>query len=324
MKKRPFNKPLYYVYGTEECLVDGFIEDLRAAVIAPGFESMNYRVYHADDLDTTVVLTEARTMPAFSDRRLMVIKNASSLRAPHKKDLLPYIEDPSPWTVLVFVSIGPRASKDRAFMEAIRRNGEVRVFRSPGREGGLEWIVREARSQGKAISREAASMMLDLTGDSLTALKLELEKIILFVGRKERIEASDVSEAGLDVKTETLFDLSDAIGERDLERAFHVYSKVSREPPLKLMGAIARHMRVLMKIKAALASGAPYARLASIAGVPPAFVGKYRKGSRLFSMGELEGALRQLLEMNLALKTSAMPEDVAMSYLIIRLCSGHA
>ncbi len=317
---KTFNKPIYYVYGTEQRLIDAFLGELKAALLAPGFESMNYHSANAEGLDTSSLLTEARTMPAFSEKRLIVVRKASSLKPAHKKDLMPYLLDPSPWTVLVFVSTSPKPSKDKAFMGAVRKNGEVRVFRPPGQGEALAWIRREASARGKTMDDEAALAIVKLAGGSLTAAGAELEKIILFVGGKERIEASDVAEVGLDVKVETVFDLSDAIGAKDLGRAFKVYSKVSKEPPLMLIGAIARHMRVLLKIKAALGEGIPGARLASIAGVPPSFLNKYTRSCRLFSMEDLKRSLRSLFEINLALKTSAMPEDVAMTYLIIRLC----
>jgi len=320
MKKKTFDRPLYYIHGSEECLMDAFLDELRAAVLTPGFESMNYRVYYGDGLNTTEVLTEAGTMPAFSDRRLILIKKAASLKAAQKKDLLGYMADPSPWTVLVFISSDPKAGRDKKFLDAVRAKGEVKVFRSPRRAEALRWIRDEAVSRGKTISREAAESLVALTGGSLTAMKAELEKIILFTGEKKRIGAADVAEAGLDVKSETIFDLSDAIGARDLERAFSVYAKVSREPPLVLIGAIARHMRVLIKLKSAHGRGYGDKKLASIAGVPPFTVGKYMKSCAMYSMSELKGALRRLFEMNTALKTSAMPEDVAMTHLIIRLC----
>ncbi len=319
-KKKTFDRPLYYIYGSEECLMDSFLDELRAAVLTPGFESMNYRVYYGDELNTAEVLTEAGTMPAFSERRLIIIKKAASLKAGPKKDLLGYMADPSPWTVLVFVSSDPKAGKDRKFLDAVRAKGEVKLFRQPRRADAMEWIRTEAARRGKAVSREAADSLIALTGGSLTAMKAELEKIILFTGSKEKIEAADVAEAGLDVKAETIFDLSDAIGARDLERAFSVYAKVSKEPPLVLIGAIARHMRVLIKLKSVRGRGYGEKKLASIAGVPPFAVGKYMKSCAMYSMGELKGALRRLFEMNTALKTSAMPEDVAMTHLIIRLC----
>ncbi len=297
-----------------------FLDEIRSALLTPGFESMNYRVYYGDSLSITEFLTEAGTMPAFSDKRLIVIKKAASLRADLKKELMAYMADPPPWTVLVLTSTDPKAGRDKKFIEAVRSRGKVMVCRQPRRSEALQWIRDEAKKENKSITQEAAESLIALTGGSLTAMRAELEKIVLFTGKKERIEASDVAEAGLDVRAETIFDLSDAIGARNLEKAFTVYAKVAKEPPLVLLGAIARHMRVLMKLKSACAGGHGEKKLATIAGVPPFTLPRYLKSSARYTMDELRRAMKRLFEMNMALKTNSMPEDVAMTYLIIRLC----
>ncbi len=320
MTKRPFEKPVYYIYGPESCLLDDFLDRLKDAVLTPGFESMNYHVYYAESLDITEALTEAKTMPAFSDRRLIVIKKASSLRAAAKEALLGYLSDPSPWSVLVFVANKAKPGLQGKFLAALKAKGEVKALRPPYEEKIGEWLTKEARSYGKTISREACENLIGLTGGSLTALKSEFTKIILFTGDKKRIDADDVAEAGLDVKADTIFNLSDAIGNRDLKKAFSLYARLSTEPSLLIIGAIARHMRVLIKLKTAMQEGLPAKSLASVAGVPPFTLKKYRESCRLFTMEELKRAIRYLFEMDKGLKTSALPEEVAMTNLIIRLC----
>jgi len=320
VSKKPFNKPVYYIHGSESCLLDDFLLNLKAAVLTPGFESMNYHVYYADGLDVTEPLTEAKTMPAFSDRRLIVIKKASSLRIGQKEALLDYLSDPSPWSVLVFVSNKAKPGLTGKFMKALKAKGEVKYLRAPYEEKVAPWIVKEARARGKTISPEACESLIALTGGSLTALKSELDKITLFTGDKKVIEADDVAEAGLDVKADTIFNLSDAIGDRDLKKAFLLYAKLSAEPSLVIVGAIARQMRVLMKLKTAMHDGVAWDQLAGVAGVPPFTIKKYKESCRLFTMEELKGALRYLFEMDMSLKSSALPEEVAMPELIIKLC----
>ncbi|MFQ5353898.1 MAG: DNA polymerase III subunit delta, partial [Thermodesulfobacteriota bacterium] len=219
--KKTFNKPVYFLCGTETCLIDEFLDELKDTVLTPGFESMNYQCYYGDTLDLTDALMTVRTMPAFSDKRLVIIKNASSLKVEQKNAMLEYLLDPSPTSVLVFVSNAAKLpQKEDKFLKAIRKNGVLKAFRPPKEEGAFQWLAREASKEGKTISTEARKNLIELTGPSLTALKGELEKIILFVGDKKHIDAADVAEAGLDVKTETIFELADAIGQKNMERAF--------------------------------------------------------------------------------------------------------
>jgi len=320
VKRRSFNKPVYLVYGPESCLIDDFLEQLRGSVVTPGFESMNYHVFYGEGFEISEALTEVNTMPAFSERRVIVVKKAASLRAGQKEAVLEYLSNPSPWSVLVLVTNDAKSGIKGKLLDAIRAKGEVRVLRTPGAERADEWIASEARAEGKTISPEARERLIGLTGGSLTAMKSELQKIILFTGDKKRIDLDDVAEAGLDVKVDTIFGLTDAIGKRDINGAFSLYARLSTEPSLGIVGLIARHMRVLIKVKTAMRDGLPGNKLASIAGVPPFTIKKYVDSGRLFTIGELKRSLRCLFEMDTSLKTSALPEDVAMPELIMRLC----
>jgi len=319
VNKKKFNKPVYYIHGEESCLLDGFVDDVKKAVLTTGFESMNYHVYYGESLDVTEALTEAKTMPAFSDKRLLVIKDASSLRIGQKEALQDYLLDPSPWSVLVFVSNKKKPGLTGKFASALRAKGEVIFLKSSPSKAG-SWIAGEVRACGKVISPEASRRLTGLTGGSLTALKSELEKIILFVGDKKTIELSDVSEAGLDVKADNIFDLTDAIGARDLKKAYYLYEKLSTEHPLMITGAIARQIRVLLNVKTCIRDGLSPKMTASAAKVPPYYLDKYKKSASLFTIKELKRAIGCLFETNLNLKGSGLPEDVIMTDLIMRLC----
>ncbi|MFQ5480628.1 MAG: DNA polymerase III subunit delta [Thermodesulfobacteriota bacterium] len=322
MKNKKFNKPIYYLYGTESCLAEDFLGELKDAVLTPGFESMNFQIYYGDTFDVTDALMTLQTMPAFSDKRLVIIKKASSLKVDHKKALLQYLLDPSTTSILVFVSNASKLPKSEdKFLKAIRKNGLVKVFRTPKEAGALQWLVDEAAKDGKTISREAQTSLIELTGGSLTAIKGELKKIILFVGDKKKIDASDVAEAGLDVKPETIFKLTDAIGQKDLKKAFAIYAKLSTEPSLVIIGSIARHMRILIKIKTAMRDNIPGSKLAYTAGVSAYFLGGYQKSARFYSIAELKRAIKFLFETGMSLKGSGLPEDVVMTNMIMDLCS---
>ncbi len=321
-RKKTFNKPIYYLYGSENCLIDDYLDELKDTVLTPGFESMNYHVYYSDTLDLTDALMTVKTMPAFSDKRLVIIKKASSLKADQKKAILPYLLDPSPTSILVFASNASTLPKrEDKFLNAIRKNGLVKVFRTPKEAGALQWLADEAAKEGHTISHEAQTSLIELTGGSLTAIKGELEKIILFVGDKKHIEAADVAEAGLDVKPETIFKLTDAIGEKNLSKTFAVYAKLSSEPSLVIIGAIARQMRILLKIKTAMRDGIPGNKLPAITGVSSYYISGYRSSSRLFTVTELKNTIKFLFETSMSLKGSGLPEDVVMTNMLIRLCS---
>ncbi|MBE9531369.1 MAG: DNA polymerase III subunit delta, partial [Proteobacteria bacterium] len=183
---------------------------------------------------------------------------------------------------------------------------------------------KEVRLEGKKINGEATAKLMQIAGSGLGDVKSELEKIILFVGDAGQVELSDVESAGIDVREESVFALTDAIGAKDSAAAFKIYAKLTTEAPLMLLGSIARQMRILMNLKELSRVGTPRAKLAPMAGVHPSFVGKYLTSSARFSMGELSGVFKKLARVDLQLKGGIgggkLPAGIVITNLIMELC----
>lgn len=313
-------RPVYYIYGPEDYLAERHLESIKSAVLQPGFESLNYEVYYRDSMDAATVVVAAETLPAFSERRVVVVKKAESLNESQRKLFYEYVKDPSESTVLVFMAGAKKPDMRSSFVKLLGELGyllEFKRLRDPELAG---WIKKETKALGKAISERAAMRLLETAGPRLRDILGELEKIALFVGDKHEIEGTDVEDAGLDCREETIYRLSDAIGSKDLTSAMRIYSKISNEQPLKILSAVTREVRVLLKIKVARKRSVPKQALARLAGVPPWTLDAYMRRSALFTEEELKTAIRRFHSVDLALKSGRIPQSIAMTRLIIDLC----
>jgi len=317
--KKEYDRPVYYFYGEEEVLMGDALASIEAASLTPGLESMNRQVFYPDGLDAGEVVAAARTMPAFSGKRLVIVRGAQSLREKDRKTFVEYIKSPTPSTVLVFVAPVAKLEKKGEFFKALDAAGAIVAFRRLRTPALLDWIRKEASKRGKTITPGAAARLAELAGPGLNELRAEIEKITLYVGQKERVDEDDVVTAGLDCRSETIFGLADAVGMRDLKKALKVYSKISREPPLAVLGALARHMRILLRIKALVRKGISGKRLASETGVKEYFLRDYLRGSRLYSEDELLAALERLYRADRDLKSGRLPKEAALTPLIMDL-----
>lgn len=315
-------KPVYYIYGTDDYLVAEAVEEIKSEALKGGMESMNYQVFDGKGLIASSVIAAASTLPAFSDRRVVVVRGADAIKAAEGKELIGYIEDPSESTCLIFVG-GPKADRSSAFIKSLSEGGFLKACnRLPERELSV-WIKKEAARQGKKITDGAVARLIAIAGNNLREIKNELDKIILFALDKPEVEASDVEDAGLDCREETIFGLSDAIGARDLKTALKILDKVSGEEPIKVLGAVSRQIRVLLNIKAMTRKKVEGRKMPQLIGVPPFALDKYLKSSRRFTEKELKDAVRKLAEADKDLKTGRKPQTVVLSKLIIDLSTAH-
>lgn len=321
-------KPVYYLYGPEEYLIEERLNAIRASAVAPGFESLNYQVWYRDDMDVTEVISACETLPALSDKRLVVVKGAQSLNARQVEAFMGYVKDPCQSTCLVFVAAADKVDGRSAFIKLLTESGYIHQFRRLRDGEQIEWVRKEAGRQGKAITTDAARKLVETAGPRIRDLKGELDKLVLFTGDKESIEGKDVEDSGMDLREETVFKLSDAIGAKDVSKALRVLAKLSGEEPLMILGSIARQIRIMLRVKALTGGvdgggggGLSRQKLATIAGVHPAFIDGYVKGSRRFTEAELKGAIEKFRRADKEFKSSSIPRGVVLSRLIMELCS---
>lgn len=313
-------KPVYYIYGAEDYLAEEALNEIKSSSLKGGFESMNYHAYDGKSASPEDVISVASTFPAFSERRVVVLKNAESIKAAQEKEYYEYIKNPSPFACLVFMSGTAKIDKSADFFRLLDKKGYLKACGRLHERDLLLWIKKEAKGQGKEITDTVARKLLLIAGDRLREVKGELDKIILFAGEKRTVDDSDVEEAGLDCREETIFNLSDAIGSKDLKRALKVFGKVSGEEPVKVLGAISRQIRILLKLKALIKKGVIGPRLAGAVGVPPFHLEGYVKRSRCFTERELKNAILTLKAADTDLKTGRMPGKFILSRLIMNLC----
>lgn len=313
-------KPIYYICGTDDYRIEEAVRSIRVQLLSGGFESMNYHVFEGKGIDPREILAAASTMPAFSDRRLVLVRDAGAIKAADVKEFAGYFDDPSPTTCLVFVAEG-KAEKVSALYKALDKKGFVEVY-DRLRDGELvAWAIKEAKRQGKAMTPAAAQKLVLIAGTRLRDVKSELDKVVLYAGDKPSIDEADVEDSGLDCREETMYALSDAIGSKDVRKALMVYGKISGEEPLKVLGSIARQIRMLLKTKALLRQGVPARELGSRLGVNyPKFIDNYVRMSRFFTEKELCRAVAALSAADTDLKTGRMPQAAVLPGLILELC----
>jgi DNA polymerase-3 subunit delta len=319
-------KLVYYFYGADTFLIEEEVKGLKAETIAgTAMESLNSHTFHAAQIDTAELISEAMTLPAMSPWRFIVVKGAEALKTPQHKELTPYLLDPSPTTCLVFISNEAKVNTSSAFFKLLEKSGYLQRRYAMRANDAESWIRKAVKGAGKDISREAVKRLVEITGNGLGEIRGELDKTILFVGEAEKIEEADVMSAATDVKEENVFELADAIGAKDAGSAIKIYTKLTSEAPLALLGAITRQFRIITKIKALSKSGISRDKLGPAVGVYY-YIDKYIQSSSRFTAGELAVAFQKLPKADLEIKGgggsygSGLPPKLVITRLIMELC----
>jgi DNA polymerase-3 subunit delta len=331
--------PLYLVAGEESVLVDRALSMITDRVLAE-VRSQDFSLTRLDGKTTSAAEVEAaaRTASLFGGRRLVVLREAQSLRSGEIKKLLGYLERPVETTTLVLVvrgagtgSKGPRMAKTaetaRKLKKAVEKGQGVYVDCPRPKPRDLPRLAEGTLLEyGLRASRDGLYALVEAVGEDLTALIQGVEKLALYVGEKGEIEAKDVAEVVSDTRSQSVFALTDAVAEGAANRALRVLNNMIRdgESPLVIIGHLSRHFRNLARVQALDRKGESVEHIRANLGLHPFVVKKCLMQLRRFTPEVISKHLSAIAACDLQLKRGKLPENLELERLVISLCGAEA
>lgn len=311
--------PVFLFIGEERYLKDKTINDLRSSLVGNSSGELDYKVLYAPDTSAEEILDCASTIPFFSSRRLIVVKDFERLPKEDVERLLAYIKTPNEHTCLVL---------DAKTDDIVKRNPALarhaRVVRFSGLTGAelSSWIAKSASSRGKTIEPDAIETLRDGQSGGLLGLSQELEKLAAFTGRREKITKDDVERVvGKNIIAST-FDIAKAVGEKNISRAMAITHELvsSGKKPHEIIGMIAWYFKAMAKIKALTSDGRTEFYISQILKMSRSRVRELMTQADVYSSDQVGAKLGILLDADLAIKRAKYLPALILEFAIIRLC----
>lgn len=322
--------PVYLLYGPRQerdlaqiqFLFDRTVAILRGRFCDDPGAKFNLDVFHGGQVDLEQVLNTARTVPMFGDRRLTLLLDHPEPGEGETELIVRYVKDPAPHTILMVVFATGKLS--RKIHNACRPSGCL-IRAEKLRERDLpHWIDASFRDHGLATASGVTRAVAEHTGVNLQAIEDTVEKLAIYTAGKERVEVADVEECVLAVRQSEIFDLLDALGERNAGRALSILGKLAgqRTDSLFINAMLSRQIRNLIKIRRHGSHSPGQEAIAQELGVHPYFAGKLLAQSRNFTMVDLERALAASAEFNVRVKHSRVQPERLMEVMILGIIRG--
>jgi DNA polymerase-3 subunit delta len=250
-------------------------------------------------------------------------KGSADSRASFEKGLAAYILR-IPDSAVLIVLVDEVLDANNLLLKAAGEHGNVIQSTLP-RGAALEnWISKRAKNLGVSIERNAATLLANFIGSQLRLLANELDKLATYAGEGGTITEEDVQKLSAQVQEARIFDLTDALARRDQQQALTILHDllVDGEPPLKLISTITSQVRSLLLVKELSQKGLRSAQIATTLGIAPFIAEKAARQAGKFTPMQLEGAYRQLLATDAALKRSRMTPEMALDLLVVSFGNG--
>lgn len=319
--KRGSILPLYLFYGEEAFLIREAVDLIVAKTVDPGARDFNFNTLYCKETPAADLVNLCETLPFMSPKRLVIAKDLDAYKAADLDILTGYLNAPSPSTCLVMIS-NQRKYDKKAVTSAVDAHGAVTVFyplldrELPG------WILDRARAMKLSIRPDAAQFLAQIIGSDLQKLSNELEKVGIYIRDKKDISYDDVKAAVGDFREYTPFDLADAVGRRNAEKAFLILSRLIQEgeQPVGLLGSIAWNFRRLMRAKAMEAAGTGFEEIKKKLNVIFHQSASFHEQMKSFSIPELKRAFDVMLQADRSLKSSGLEGELILERMILKVC----
>jgi DNA polymerase-3 subunit delta len=268
----------------------------------------------------------SETVPFLSPIRIVIISNLFSTNPGKEyiRDLQAFLPNLPDTTRLIFLE-SKTLRKNHPLIILAEQSDQGRVLNFPLPEGSqlTRWIEQQAEKDGGEISPRAAHLLASLVGNDLRILENEIQKLVAHkaFSSPKTIEAEDVALLSPYVAEASIFDLVDALGNRNERMAAALYQQKLDEgaDPFYLFSMFVRQFRLLIQVKElAIEEYAPHA-ISQEMGIHDFVAGKLYKQTRRFSMEELEQIYRHLLEIDVAVKNGEAEIRTALDLLIAQL-----
>ncbi|UCH29278.1 MAG: DNA polymerase III subunit delta [Myxococcales bacterium] len=313
--------PVYVLVGTERLLIERAVDAVRKAVDEMGAPGFNIEIFDGKGLEAAVAISAARTLPMMADKRLVLIRRLDAMTPTEQNHLAEYLKDPSDTACMVMTAdkLDGRSKLGKAAKKAV-----CLIDAKPLRGRELrEFIRAEATARDHNIAPQAVETLLDAVGDDLAAIDDAMERLSLFVGAGQRIDADAVMRCVTRIRVESIWSLVDAIGLKDRRKGIAAAQSLldDREPPLRLLAMVARQLRIVARMREALSEGLRPQEAAKRAGAPPFKASDLTESARRFTADSLGRAFTLIAETDRALKGSKRPPDVILQDAVLELCA---
>jgi len=226
--KRKAFRPVYWLEGEEPYFIDQVVDYAERHILSESEASFNLTVFYGRDADWATVMNACRRYPMFSERQVVLIKEAQNMRDIEK--LEPYIENPLSSTVLVVAYKEKKVDGRSKFSKVIRDKGEIFSTKKLYDNQLPEWVNSMVHQHGLDITQKALLLIVDHIGNDLSRLQNEVEKLAVNLKGKKTITEEHIEEFIGISKEFNVFELQDAIAGKNLPKAIRIIQYFKSNP----------------------------------------------------------------------------------------------
>lgn len=292
-------KPLYLLEGEEDYFIDRAADFFEKSLLSETEKEFNLTIFYGRDADWAAVLNACRRYPMFSERQVVMIKEAQGMKTLEK--LEPYLNNPLGSTILVITYKHGKLDGRTSFKKLMEKCGIILSTKRLYDNKIPDWIKGYATAQGHDITQKACMLLTDHIGSDLARQSNEIDKLLLNLPKGKKIDEDDIEKYVGISKEFNIFEFQKALGAKDLPKLIRIINYFTSNPkaaPAPVLFTVLYGF--FSKVYAIVhMSSRSDKDLASELKIPPFFLSDYLNAARVYRLAGVERVLLLLHEYNL-------------------------
>ncbi|MDR1059728.1 MAG: DNA polymerase III subunit delta [Clostridiales bacterium] len=183
------------------------------------------------------------------------------------------------------------------------------------------WVANIAERSGKRFERGAQAYFMEKSEDDMTAIKSELDKLLMFMGERSRITMGDIAAVCSFSLKARIFDLMDAVVAGQKLKAMAELRALAeqKEPAIRIMSMLSGHLALLRHMKAMSLRGMQLGEITELMKLNPYRAKILWRQCRRCQPASLDDAMKKCYNQDLAVKSGRLDKDAALELLVASL-----
>ena len=319
---------LYLLWGPEDYLREQYLAQLKNICLPEGEDDFSYKRMDGPGLDSTRLREALDAIPFMSERSFVELRNVDINKLANAEECMKLLEDIPDYCTVAFVQSAQFEPDGRLkFVKALR--GEAKELKFTQQSQGMltDWIVRRFAAAGKSIELDAAQRLIFISGDLMSRLIPEIDKIAAYA-KGERVTVKDVDAVASHIPEAVIFEMTELISQKKYNSAMSVLAELlsdKNNEPIAMTAMLGLQMRKLYAARLAIDQELGSKYVMEVCAIKYDYIAsKLMTAARGFTLPQLIRAVELCGEADYRMKSSGQDARELLKEAVTRIAAGES
>ena len=322
-------EPMYLLYGEEKYLIETIVKKIKKS-FGELLLGINYVMLDETSIDNLIQNIE---MPAFGyDKKLIIVKNSGLFKKDGRRKTLTPLQE----RIIEYIKNNYEIIEDSNIIifieENVDKNQVYEIIEKKALVCNIEFLkpiqlvakLKKICLMYKVnVDDSTLNYLIEIAGIDLQNLMNEIRKLIEYAGEGNTITKSVVNELAIKQIESVIFDLTDNLGNKKIEKALEVLDNLvyQKEPLQRILITLYTHFKRLYLCALAVKNNVDVISALNLKPNQTFLVNKYKKQTSYFNIDQLRDLLDELINLDYNSKIGNIDIDIGLRSILCSYCS---